>query len=106
MVESVFLLPHSLHRLRISGKTPGSDGLGIDHGDDAVHRDAGSDFRPDEGLDQRLWQAQPGRFDNDMVGGGWVGWELFDGPEEILGNGSTKCGVGQLDDVFLAAGSN
>ena len=35
------------------------DGLGIDHGDDAVHRDAGANFRPCEGFDQRLGQRQP-----------------------------------------------
>ena len=89
--------------LRILGKEARSHRRPVDHRDDAVHRDAGADRRPVEGVDERLRQGEPGGLDEDMLRRVRPVEELVEGGDEVVGDGAADAAVRQFDDVLLGA---
>ena len=83
---------------------PSATADSIDHGHDAVDRDAVLDARPGEGLHQRLRQRQAGRLDDDVVGRRVAAEDRLHRRKEIVGDRAADAAVGKLDDLVGAAG--
>ncbi len=89
---------------RIVGEAPGSDGRGIDDGDDAIDGEARPHARPIEGFDERLRQREAGGFDHDVIGRDRQREQGLDRRDEIIGDRAAEAAVGQLDDIFFGTG--
>ncbi len=75
-------------RREIRRKPAVGDRFGVGHSDHAVDRDAGSQFRPVECLQQRFRQRQPGGLDQDVVGRLRSREQRRDGRHEVIGDGA------------------
>ena len=88
------------------GREPAvGDSFGVGDRNHAIDRDAGSQIRPFERFQQRLWQREAGGFDQDMVGRMRPRQQRRDGRHEIIGDGAAQAAIGEFDDgVFWTIG--
>ena len=91
------------HRLRILGEAALGHGGAVHHRHHPVHRDAGPDAGPVEGLDQRLRQGEAGGLDQDVLGRARPVEQGLHGGQELVRHGAAEAAIGQLDDVLLLA---
>ncbi|MCY1420889.1 hypothetical protein D9M71_365260 [compost metagenome] len=107
VVQVRVLLALGIDLLGEGGEGTGGHGRAVDHRDHRVHRAGGADFRPVEGLHQRLRQGQAGGFDEDVVELAATFDQLAHHREELFLHGAAQAAVGQLVDAavgfFLAA---
>ena len=91
-------------RREVGGDLPLGQGGAIDDRDDAVDGHAALDRGPMEGLDQRLRQSEPRRFDDDVLDPRFARENLIERRHEFVGHGAAQAAIGELDDVLLRAG--
>ncbi|MNO86450.1 hypothetical protein D3C76_778460 [compost metagenome] len=91
-----------IHLVRVGGKGTGSHGRAVDHGDHRVDGAGVANFRPLEGLYQRLGQGQPTGFDEDVVEVTTARDQFAHYREEFFLYGAAQAAIGQF--VNAAAG--
>ena len=99
-VRIEFALGIDLIRERCEGAS--SDGRAVDHGDHRVNGAGATDFRPLEGLHQRLGQGQARGFNKDVVEIAATGNQFAHYREEFFLHRAAQAAVGQL--IYAAAG--
>ena len=95
--------------IREGGEGAGGHGRAVDHSDHGIHRAGIADFRPVEGLYQRLGQGQAGGFNEDMVQLAATRHQLAHHREELFLHGAAQATVGQFKDAtvgFFFAATN
>ncbi|MNI46819.1 hypothetical protein D3C73_1013030 [compost metagenome] len=88
--------------VREGGKGTGGHGRAVDHGDHRVNGAGTADFRPLESLDQRFWQGQARRFDEDVVEIAATSHQFAHHREKFFLDGAAQAAVGQF--IHTAAG--
>ena len=89
---------------RIVGEATLGDGRGVDDRDDPVDGEPRAQFRPVEGLDERLRQSEAGGLDDDVVGPRLARQQRRHRGGEIVGDRAADAAVGELDDRLARAG--
>ncbi len=83
------------------GKGAGGHRRAVDDGDHRIHGAGVTDFRPVEGLHQRLGQRQARGFDEDMVKVATARHQFTHHREEFFLHRAAEAAVGQLEDAAV-----
>ena len=85
--------------VREGGKGAGGHGRAVDHGDHRVNGAGTANFRPLESLDQRFWQGQARRFDEDVVEIAATSHQFAHHREKFFLDSAAQAAVGQFIDA-------